>query len=85
MTGRVKADLISWPLPDRGALAQIPKVAATLQPAGALWVIYPKGVKVMREIEVLNAGRAAGMKDTKVASFSPTHTALRFVIPISAR
>ncbi len=85
VSGRVKADLIFLAAPDRGALAQIPKLAATLQPAGALWVIYPKGVKVIREIEVLDAGRAAGMKDTKVASFSPTHTALRFVIPISAR
>ena len=85
VTGRVKADLIFLAAPDRGALAQIPKLVATLRPAGALWVIYPKGVKVIREIEVLDAGRGAGVKDTKVASFSPTHTALRFVIPISAR
>ena len=84
-TGRVKADLIFLAAPERGALAQIPKLTATLKPAGALWVIYPKGVKVIREIEVLDAGRAAGVKDTKVASFSRTHTALRFVIPISAR
>ena len=85
VTGRMKADLVFLAARDRGALAQIPKLAATLKPAGALWVIYPKGVTVIREIEVLDAGRAAGVKDTKVASFSPTHTALRFVIPISAR
>jgi hypothetical protein len=48
-------------------------------------VVYPKGVQTIREIEVLDAGRTAGLKDTKVASFSPTHTALRFVIPVSAR
>ncbi len=85
VTGRVQADLIFLAAPERGALTQIPKLAATLKPAGALWVIYPKGVKVIREMEVLEAGRAAGTKDTKVVSFSPTHTALRFVIPISAR
>jgi hypothetical protein len=85
VTGRVKADLIFLAAPDRGVLAEISKLAAMLTPAGALWVIYPKGVKVIREIEVLDAGRAAGVKDTKVTSFSPTHTALRFVIPISAR
>ena len=51
------------------------------RPAGALWVVYPKGVPAIREVEVIQAGRAAGLKDTKVASFSPTHTALKFVIP----
>jgi hypothetical protein len=83
--GKAKADLIFLAAPLRQALAQIPKLAATLKPAGALWVVYPKGVQVVREIEVLDAGRAAGLKDTKVAAFSPTHTALRFVIPVAAR
>jgi hypothetical protein len=85
ITGSARADLIFFAAPDRKALGQIPKLAATLKPAGALWVVYPKGVQTVREIEVLDAGRAAGLKDTKVASFSPTHTALRFVIPVAAR
>jgi hypothetical protein len=85
VAGKVKADLIFFAAQDRAALATIPKLAATLKPAGALWVVYPKGVRLIREIEVLDAGRAAGLKDTKVASFSSTHTALRFVIPITAR
>jgi hypothetical protein len=85
VTGKVKADLIFFAAPDRQALAQIPKLAGTLKPAGALWVVYPKGVKAIREIEVIDAGRASGLKDTKVASFSTTHTALRFVIPVAAR
>ena len=83
--GKTKADLIFLAAPDRQALAQIPKLAAALKPAGALWVVYPKGVQVIREIEVLEAGRAAGLKDTKVVGFSATHTALRFVIPVAAR
>ena len=83
--GKAKADLIFFSAPGRQALAQIPKLAAILKPAGALWVVYPKGAQVIREIEVLDAGRAAGLKDTKVVSFSPTHTALRFVIPVAAR
>ena len=83
--GKAKADLIFLAGANREALAQIPKLAAGLKPAGALWVIYPKGVQLIREIEVLDAGRAAGLKDTKVASFSDTHTALRFVIPVAAR
>jgi len=82
---KVKADLIFLAAENGQALDRIPKLAATLKPAGALWVVYPKGVEVIREIEVLSAGRAAGLKDTKVAAFSPTHTALRFVIPVAAR
>jgi hypothetical protein len=56
-----------------------------MNPDGAIWVVYPKGVTAIREIEVLNAGREAGLKDVKVASFSPTHTALKFVVPIEKR
>jgi len=83
--GKAKADLIFLLAPDRAALPQIGKLAGGLKPAGAIWVVYPKGVNAIREIEVLDAGRAAGLKDVKVASFSPTHTALKFVIPVAAR
>jgi hypothetical protein len=48
-------------------------------------VIYPKGVQEIREIDVIEAGRAAGLKDTKVVGFSATHTGLRFTIPLAAR
>jgi hypothetical protein len=85
VTGKAKVDLIFFSAPAREALAQIPKLAAGLKPAGALWVVYPKGVPLIREIEVIAAGRAAGLTDTKVASYSSTHTALRFVIPVADR
>jgi hypothetical protein len=84
-TGKVKADLIFLAAEDHAALARIPKLAKSLQPDGALWVVYPKGVQLIRESDVLAAGRAAGLKDTKVAAFTATHTALRFVVPIAAR
>ena len=82
---KAKADLVFFAAMDRAELSEAPKLAAMLKPAGALWIVYPKGVKAIRETEVIGAGRAAGLKDTKVASFSPTHTALRFVIPVAAR
>src|SRR5205807_9930433 len=82
---RAKADLVFLVAPDRKALAEIAKLSTALQPAGALWVVYPKGVAEIREVEVIEAGRTAGLKDVKVASFSPTHTALKFVIPVNAR
>jgi len=85
VAGRTRRDLIFFTAENAGELSAIPKLVGKLKPDGGLWVVYPKGVKAVREIQVLDAGRAAGLKDVKVASFSPTHTALKFVIPLSAR
>ncbi len=52
---------------------------------GGLWVVYPKGKRDLRESDVLAAGRAAGLKDIKVARISETYTALKFVVPAAAR
>ena len=64
-------------------LKKVPKLAPTGD--AALWVIYPKGVAEIREIEVIEAGRGAGLKDVKVAGFSATHTGLKFVVPVAKR
>jgi len=85
VAGRSKRDLIFLFVEGSDELSAIRKLAAKLKPDAGLWVVYPKGVKTVREIQVLDAGRAAGLKDLKVVSFSPTHTALKFVIPLSAR
>ncbi len=82
---KAKADLVFFLAAARNALERIPKLIPALKSAGALWVVYPKGVAEIREVEVIHSGRAAGLKDVKVASFSPTHTALKFVIPVAAR
>jgi hypothetical protein len=79
------ADLIFLAARDRKDLSQVRKLSGALKPAGGLWVVYPKGVKEIREVEVIEAGRAAGLKDVKVCSFSATHTGLKFVIPVEAR
>jgi len=77
------ADVVFYVAEKAGDLNRVAKLA----PSGsaALWVIYPKGVPQIREIDVLEAGRAAGLKDVKVASFSATHTALKFVVPLAKR
>jgi len=79
------ADLIFLAASGTTDLARISDLARKLEPAGGLWVIYPKGVQEIREIDVIEAGRAAGLKDTKVVRFSSTHTGLRFTIPLPAR
>ncbi|HXK06520.1 MAG TPA: hypothetical protein VMS37_29255 [Verrucomicrobiae bacterium] len=80
-----QADLVFWAVGTAKELARIAKVAGGLKTTGALWVVYPKGVTEIREIEVIEAGRSAGLKDVKVVRFSATHTALKFVIPVSRR
>lgn len=80
-----RADLIFLLAEGKAKLLQIRKLAPILKRDGALWVVYPRGVEKIREIDVIHAGRAADLKDVKVASFSLTHTALKFMIPVLHR
>jgi hypothetical protein len=66
-------------------LTQVAKIARGMLGAVALWIIYPKGQQHITEGDVLSAGRKAGLTDIKVVGFSPTHTALKFVIPVNKR
>ena len=66
-------------------LSQVGKLARSLKGAAALWIVYPKGQKQITENDVLAAGRKSGLKDVKVVGFSPTHTALKLVIPVEKR
>src|SRR6266571_480002 len=66
-------------------LARVAPLAKTMKGPAALWIVYPKGQKAITENDVIAAGRKAGLKDVKVVAFSPTHTALKFVIPLAQR
>jgi len=79
------ADLIFFSAEAVAELAQLNSLGRSIQRNGAIWVVYPKGQKHIREIDVINAGKAAGLTDNKVCSFSATHTALRFCIPVAKR
>lgn len=78
-------DLIFLAAESREDLQQVKTVARNLQNAGGLWIVYPKGQSHIREADIFAAGRSAGLTDNKVARFSGTHTALRFVIPVAKR
>jgi hypothetical protein len=80
-----KADLIFLAVAKSADLGKLARLLQDIKSDGALWVIYPKGVLTIREIEVIEAGRDVGLKDVKVANFSTTHTALKFVIPVADR
>ena len=66
-------------------LSPCARIAKSLEGAAALWIVYPKGRKDITENDVIGTGRKAGLKDVKVVGFSPTHTALKFVIPLEKR
>jgi hypothetical protein len=79
------ADVILIGAEQRDDLQRVGDAAKRMRSAAALWVVAPKGVKHITEADVLSAGRAAGLKDVKVARFSATHTAHKFVLPKAAR
>jgi hypothetical protein len=79
------SDLIFLGAERTEALDRLRELSRSLKPNGALWVVYPKGQKHITEGGVFAAGKRAGLVDVKVASFSPTHTALKFVIPVERR
>ncbi len=66
-------------------LSAVSKIAKSLKGATALWIVYPKGQKTITEKDVIAAGRKTGLKDVKVVGFSATHTALKFVLPLTKR
>lgn len=67
-------------------LACLADLRSRLSPAGALWLVSRKGRDTaIKDTDIIAAGRRAGLVDTKVASFSATHTALKFVIPTKDR
>ena len=74
------SDLIFFGAENNDALEKIRTLSRSLKPNSALWVVYPKGQKRITESSVFAAGKRAGLVDVKVASFSATHTALKFVI-----
>ena len=78
-------DLIFFSAEQKKDLARLAKLRKSITQNGGIWVVYPKGRQDIRELDVITAGKASGLTDNKVCSFSSTHTALRFVVPIANR
>ncbi len=80
-----QSDLLFLGIEARANLPKIGGLIRYLKTNGAMWIIYPKGLKTVTEANVREAGIAAGLVDVKVVRFSETHTGLRFVIPLANR
>jgi len=86
MTARTPVDVLFYAPATAAALSRIPALAKRLAPAGSLWVVRPKGKDTpVTEADTRKAGLAAGLVDVKVAAFSATHSAAKFVIPLAKR
>ncbi|MFZ0704204.1 MAG: DUF3052 family protein [Candidatus Korobacteraceae bacterium] len=79
------SDLIFMGASETEDLGEISDILPALAASGALWIVYPKGKQEIKEVEVIEAGRSAGLVDVKVVKFSATHTALKFVRPKAKR
>jgi len=80
-----ESDLILLGAGDLKSLERVKSLEPHMKRNGAIWIVYPKGRRDIREADVMAAGKSAGFTDNRICRFSDTHTALRFVIPIARR
>ncbi len=79
-------DFIFYPADSESELARLAELKRHLAPTGAIWVVSLKGKAArVKDTDVMLAAKATGLVDNKVCGFSATHTALKLVIPVSAR
>ncbi len=80
-----EVELVFLGTKSREDLRRLVPLQRSLARNGAIWVVAPKGGREPREADVLAAGKEAELVDVKVARFSDTHTAHKFVIPKARR
>jgi len=82
---RRDCDIIFLAASHKKELTRLEELRRALAPAGAVWVVRPKGDPAISEADVMAAGKTAGLVDVKVVRFSSTHTAEKLVIPLAQR
>ena len=78
-------DIAFLDVPDRSALAKLSAVRKRIKSNGAIWAVWVKGRPELNENHVRAAALQSGLVDVKVVAFSPTHSALKLVIPVARR
>jgi hypothetical protein len=83
---RVPCDIVFMGANQASDLLRLNEVKTWIEPNGAVWVIRPKGTaSALRDTDLIAAGQAAGLVDNKIASFSQSHGAMRFVFRLRDR
>ena len=82
---RGAADLVFYRIESARELARLVALATAIEPDGAIWVLWPKGRKELREDDVRAAALALTLVDVKVVSFSDVLSGLKLVVRKAAR
>ena len=83
---RSRCDMVFMGASSKKDLERLKQVKEWIEPNGAIWVIRAKGGRGdLRDTDLIDAGLAAGLVDNKIASFSETHGAMRFVFRLRDR
>jgi len=83
---RTPCDIVFVGAKDVRDLQRLKQVKSWIEPNGAIWVIRRKGKgSPLRDTDLIEGGLAAGLVDNKIASFSDTHGAMRFVFRLRDR
>jgi hypothetical protein len=83
---RTPCDLVFLGATELADLKRLNVLKTWIEPNGAIWVVRPKGGRgPIRDVDVIEAGLAAGLVDNKIASFSDTQGAMRFVYRLRDR
>jgi hypothetical protein len=82
---RAASDLVFLAVERASQLARLGGLRRRLQPAGAIWVLWPKGRPALREDDIRTAAKDAGLVDVKVVAFSEVLSGLKLVIPVALR
>ena len=81
-----ETDVVLFGAETPGDVASLSMLASRIRSNGSIWVVSRKGkAATLRYEQILDVAKGAGLIDNKVAAFSATHTAVRFVIPVALR
>lgn len=79
------SDLIFFHAADATGLKRLRELKRAILPAGAVWVVWPKGRPEIKEDHIRAAALRAELVDVKVCAFSETLSALKLMIPRAKR
>jgi len=83
---RTPCDIVFIGAKEARDLEKLKEAKTWIEPNGAIWVVRLKGGRgPLRDTDLIDAGLAAGLVDNKIASFSDTHGAMRFVFRLRDR
>lgn len=79
-------DVLFYGVEEKEGLEWLESLRKAIKPSGVIWVVAPKGKGTpVTESDVMVGAKVAGLVDVKVAAFSATHTAHKFVVPKERR